>query len=608
MNPHLPDLRRKAAALPLCPGVYLMKDESGKIIYVGKSRKLKNRVSSYFLADRKTPKTQKMVSHVADFDYILCDGEMEALTLENTLIKRYTPHYNIRLKDAKSYPYIKVTAEDYPRVVVTRERRADRGKYFGPYSSSAAAHEAADTVTRVFSLPTCRRVFPRDIGKERPCLYAQMGRCAAPCTGTVPPEAYRELIRGAVGVLSGNVRETREGLMAAMIEAAEGERFELAAHYRDAMAALDRLSDKQKVVGDADENRDVLALFRDDFCMVLAVLSVREGKLIEAHAYLLEKDAEDDDLSTVVTTYYGTPEAVPREVLLSFNLPEETYGLLSDYLSEFSGHRVEVRTPQRGKLRALVDMAMENARDRAAKAREHAEREETVLVTLARLLGLEVVPDRIEMYDISEIGQEHITAAMIVTDGTAFRRSDYRTFRMKTLTHTDDYAAMRETLSRRLAHIGDGTPSLGEVPDLILLDGGVGQVHAVMDILPDFPVKPPVFGLVKDDYHKTRALTDGENEISIATEKSVYAFLYRLQEEVHRVAVRATMGAKTKTLRRSALEDIPGIGAVKAKKLLARMKYTALKTATVADMTAAGIPASDAARVYAYFHKEDTQT
>lgn len=606
MNPHLPDLRRKAAALPLCPGVYLMKDESGKIIYVGKSRKLKNRVSSYFLADHKTRKTQKMVSHVADFDYILCDGEMEALTLENTLIKRHTPHYNIRLKDAKSYPYIKVTAEDYPRVVVTRERKNDRGKYFGPYSSSAAAHEAADTVTRVFSLPTCHRSFPRDIGRERPCLYAQMGRCAAPCTGAVPPEAYRELIRGAIGVLSGNVRGTRAALESAMLEAAEAERFELAAHYRDAMAALDRLSDKQKVVGDADEDRDVLALYRDDFCMVLAVLSVREGKLIEAHAYLLEKDAEDEDLSTVVTTFYGTPEAVPREVLLSFDLPEETYGLLSDYLTKFSGHRVEVRTPQRGKLRSLVDMALENARDRAAKAREHAEREETVLVNLARLLGLEVVPERIEMYDISEIGQEHITAAMIVTDGTAFHRSDYRTFRMKTLTHADDYAAMQETLSRRLTHIGDGSPSLGDAPDLILLDGGAGQVHAVLELLPDFPGMPPVFGLVKDDYHKTRALTDGENEISIATDRSIYAFLYRLQEEVHRVAVRATMGAKSKTLRRSALEDIPGIGAAKAKKLLSCMKYTALKTATVAEMTAAGISGADAARVYAYYHKEDT--
>ena len=608
MNPHLPDLRRKAAALPLCPGVYLMKDENGNILYVGKSRKLKNRVSSYFLSDKKTPKTQKMVSRVADFDYILCDGEMEALTLENTLIKRYTPHYNIRLKDAKSYPYIKVTSEDYPRVVVTRERRADRGKYFGPYSSSAAAHEVADTVTRVFSLPTCRRVFPRDIGKERPCLYAQMGRCAAPCTGEVPPEAYRALVRGAVGVLSGNVRETRGALETAMTAAAEAERFELAAHYRDAMTALDRLSEKQKVVGDAEENRDVLALHRDDFCMVLAVLSVREGKLIEAHAYLLASDAEDEDLSTVVTTYYETPEAVPHEVLLSFALPEEVCSLLSDYLSGFSGHRVEVRTPQRGRLRSLVDMALENARDRAAKARAHAEREETVLIDLARLLGLEVVPTRIEMYDVSEIGQEHITAAMIATDGTAFLRSDYRTFRMKTLTHQDDYAAMREALARRLSHIGDGSPSLGEAPDLILLDGGVGQVRAVLDILPDFPQNPPVFGLVKDDYHKTRALTDGENEISIATNKSVYAFLYRLQEEVHRVAVRATMGAKSKTLRRSALEDIPGIGAKKAKALLSRMKYTVLKHATVADMTAAGIPASDAARVYAYFHKEDLPT
>lgn len=606
MNPHLDALRRKAAALPLTPGVYLMKDEGGKIIYVGKSRKLRNRVGSYFSTEHKTRKTEKLVAHIADFDYILCDGEMEALTLENTLIKRYAPHYNIRLKDAKSYPYIKITNEAYPRLVVTRERRDDRGRYFGPYASASAAHEAADTIARVFSLPTCRRVFPRDIGRERPCLYAQMGRCVAPCTGQVAEDAYRELVRGAAGVLSGNIRRTRDALEAAMLAAAEEEQYERAAHYRDAMAALDRLSDRQKVVGDAHEERDVLALYRDDFCAVLAVLSVREGKLIEARPYLLTDAADDADLSTVVTTYYEDPAAVPRELLLSFPLGEEDIALLSAYLSDFSGHRVDVRVPQRGKPRALVEMALENAREKAEKARAHAEREETVLVTLARLMRLEVVPERIEMYDISELGQEHITAAMIVTAGTAFRRSDYRTFRMKTLTHADDYAAMRETLSRRLAHVGDGSPSLGEMPDLILLDGGVGQVHAVQEVLAQLPHRPPVFGLVKDDYHKTRALTDGEHELSIASERGVYAFLYRLQEEVHRVAVRATMGAKSRTLRRSALEDVVGIGAVKAKKLLSHMKFSALKVATVEEMLAAGISRADAERVYAHYHKEDT--
>lgn len=607
MNPHLTELRRKAAALPLCPGVYLMKDKDGEIIYVGKSRKLKNRVSSYFQSDRKTYKTEKMVSHVADFDYILCDGEMEALTLENTLIKKYTPRYNIRLKDAKSYPYIKVTAEDYPRVVVTRERKADRGRYFGPYSSSAAAHEVADTVSRIFSLPTCRRVFPRDIGRERPCLYAQMKRCVAPCTGGVTLERYHALIRAAEGVLAGNLRETRASLTASMTEAAEREQFELAAHYRDCLAALTRLSEKQKVVGDADENRDVLALWQDDLCAVLAVLSVRDGKLHEKREYLLTDNAlEGDDYSSLVSAFYETPDAVPPEVLVSFEEDEETEGVLSRYLSELSGHRVEVRTPKKGKLKALVDMAMTNAKERADRYRAETETEEKVLVTLARLLGLEVVPTRIEVYDISEIGEEYITAGMIVTRGTSLLRSDYRTFRMKTLTGVDDYAAMRETLSRRLAHIGDGSPSLGELPDLILLDGGAGQVNAVKGILDGFSVKPPVFGLVKDDFHKTRAITDGERELSIAREQEVYVFLYRLQEEVHRVAVRATMGAKRKTLKHSALEAVPGIGPAKAKNILAKMKFSSLKTASVDEMVQAGIGEKDAARVYAYYHKEDT--
>lgn len=610
VNPILTELRRKANALPACPGVYLMKDESGKVIYVGKSRKLKNRVTSYFSSDHAdAPKTARMVSHVRDFDYILCDGEMEALTLENTLIKKYTPHYNIRLKDAKSYPYLKLTAEDYPRIVVTRERKSDRGHYYGPYSSSAAAHDVADTVTRIFSLPTCRRVFPRDIGRERPCLYAQMGRCVAPCTGQVSREDYLALTRAAEGVLAGNIRDARVSLTASMERAAEAEQFELAAHYRDCIAALERLTEKQKVVGDAGENRDVLALWRDDACAVLAVLAVRDGKLHEKREYLLDPDASEDDLSTLVSTYYDRRETLPREVLLSFSLEEEAYTPLSNYLSEFSGHRVEVRTPKRGRGRALADMAMENAKERAARYRDESVREERVLVLLAKLLGLEAVPERIEIYDISEIGQEHITAAMVVTRGTAFLRSDYRTFKMKTLSGVDDCAAMRETLSRRLSHIGDGSPSLGETPDLILLDGGAGQVHAVQQILDDFPVKPPVFGLVKDDFHKTRAVTDGENELSIAQERSVYMFLYRLQEEVHRAAVRATMGAKRKTLSRSALEDIPGIGPAKAKKLLSLMKFSSLTAATRDEMVAAGISPSDAQRVFDYFHpKEESDT
>ncbi len=610
MNPHLPALRAKAATLPLCPGVYLMKNADGEIIYVGKSRKLKNRVSSYFIGDNHNYKTRKMVSHVADFDYILCDGEMEALALENTLIKRHTPHYNIRLKDAKSYPYLKVTAGEYPRIIVTRERSSDKGKYYGPYASASAAREVADTLTRIFSLPTCRRVFPRDIGRERPCLYAQMGRCIAPCTGQVDHTHYLSLIRAAEGVLAGNIRDTEAHLTATMLQAAEEEKFELAAHYRDAITALHSLTDKQKVVGDADENRDVFALHTDETCGVLAVLIVREGKLVNKHEFLFSAASltEAEDTTALLTSYYDGSAAIPREILTDFSLPEEDAAAVGDYLSRAAGHRVTVRTPKRGKLRELADMALTNARERARLWQTETRRRDETMDSLASLLGLARAPRRIEAYDISEIGSEHITAAMAVTDGTKFKNSDYRTFRMKTLNGVDDYAAMRETLTRRLSHIGDGTASLGETPDLILLDGGVGQVNAVKEVLTELCLDIPLFGMVKDDFHKTRALTDGEHEISIAHEQAIYVFVYSLQEEVHRIAVRATMGAKRRTLRRSSLEDIRGIGPAKAKKILSHMPISRLRNADIEEMTAAGISATDAARIYQHYHTEDTDT
>ena len=606
-NPRLLALRQKALSLPLAPGVYLMKDSHGHIIYVGKSRKLKNRVSSYFVKEHAHYKTAKMVAQVADFDYILCDTEMEALTLENTLIKKHTPKYNILLKDDKSYPYIKVTNEVYPRLIVTRDRILDGGKYYGPYASASAAKEVVDTLSRIFSLVSCRRVFPRDIGKERPCLYAQMGRCIAPCKGDVTPETYGELVRGAKGVLAGNIRKTEAALTDLMMQAAEREQFELAAHYRDAIAGLQHLQEKQKVVGDADENRDIFALWQDDICGVLAVLSVREGKLQNKQEFLFSASAltGEEDLSALITTFYEGAAHIPPEVLVTQELVKDEYTLLSQYLSEKALRKVVVKTPQKGTLKQLTAMAMANAEERAKRYQSEMERESGVMKRLGEILGLATPPRRVEAYDISEIGQEHITAAMVVTiDGKA-KNSDYRTFRMKTLSGVDDYAAMRETLTRRLSHLGDGSASLGETPDLILLDGGVGQVNVVKEVLHDMGLSIPVFGMVKDDYHKTRALTSGDCEISIALEQAVYVYVYKLQEEVHRVAVRATMGAKTKTLKRSVLENIKGIGPKKAKQILAKMKLTTLKTASIQEMVEAGISKTDATSIYLYFHKEE---
>ncbi|MBP5617879.1 MAG: excinuclease ABC subunit UvrC, partial [Clostridia bacterium] len=465
-------LREKAAALPLCPGVYLMKDADGTVIYVGKSRHLKNRVSSYFVDTDHGPKTARMVARVEDFDTILCDTEMEALTLENTLIKRYSPRYNIKLKDAKSYPYLKITAEAWPRVVVTRRRVSDGGSYFGPYRSSATAYSALETVSSIFGLPTCRRVFPRDIGRDRPCLYRQMGHCCAPCVPDIDREAYLTLIASAKNVLRGHTREAETELRRRMEAASDELLFELAAHYRDSIAALSRLGEKQKVVSDERAERDVFALWEGPVSGALAVLQVREGKLLykNEYAYTASELTDGADLAGLLLDYYGDGADVPREILLDREIEAEDREALEELLAGSCGHRVEVRTPKRGDARKLVEMAAENARHHAETKKEGGENRERTLARLAALLGLEVLPARIEAYDISNLGREFATCSMVVWEDGAPKRGDYRTFRIRTTDGQDDYGAMREALSRRLDHIGEGSPSLGVCPDLILLD------------------------------------------------------------------------------------------------------------------------------------------
>ena len=605
-NPCLPALREKAATLPLSPGVYLMRDKEGTVIYVGKSRKLKNRVTSYFVGNDHPIKTARMVSRVADFDYILCDGEMEALTLENTLIKQHAPKYNVKLKDAKSYPYIKISRGDYPSLTVTRERKDDKGRYFGPYRSSATAHEALDAVKRVFSLPTCRRSFPEEIGKERPCIYDQMGRCVAPCRNGISAEEYRALVKCAGWVLEGNVADTERELTEEMKRAAEREEYEIAAKYRDRIAALHRLSDRQKVVSDASVSRDVFALWEDDLCGVFAVLNVRAGKLLNKNEYLFSAGeiAEGNDVTGLLLRYYSEIGDYPREVLTDFPLDPEDCAVLSELFSREAKRAVSVRVPKRGELRELCDMAQANARQRAERYRAESAREEGTLVSLSSLLGLEVLPERIEAYDVSNLGSEHITASMAVFENGKPKRSDYRTFKIRTTDGVDDYGAMREALTRRLSHIGDGSPSLGDAPDLILLDGGVGHVRAGRAALSEAGREDiPIFGMIKDDFHKTRAMTDGENEISFARRQVVYVLIYRIQEEAHRVAVSSVMRAKSKTLTRSSLEAIPGIGPAKARRLLSA--FGSLRALSAAEETAiaavGGISERDAKAVFDHF-------
>ena len=600
-------LRDKANSLPESPGVYIMKNSDGEIIYVGKSKKLKNRVTTYFTGNNHSPKTARMVSLVADFDYIVCGTEIEALTLENVLIKKHSPKYNIKLKDAKSYPYIKVTDEAYPRIFVTRERKSDKARYFGPYQSASFAHMALETVVKIFGLYTCRRSFPKDIGRERPCIYRDMGRCVAPCAGGITGEEYRALVKCAEWVLDGNIKGTVSSLTREMELAAEDMEFERAAQLRDSIKALGALVEKQKVVADEKVMRDVFAVYIGETESVLSILSVRGGALVNKNQFVLSLAdfSSEDDAVSLIADYYDTAGNIPREIMLDFDLSEDDISLLSEYLTLSAPYKVTVRVPSRGDGRKLCDMALENAKETARQNRLAIEREDKSVKRLAELLALSEIPKRIEAYDISNFGNESIFASMVVYCDGKLKKSDYRSFAIKTTDGQDDYGSMREALKRRLSHIGDGTLSLGTSPDLILLDGGIGHVCAIKDLFSELDVDIPVFGMVKDEYHKTRAITDGREEISIAREMSVYTFVYNLQEEAHRFALKHSSKDKSKKLTTSSLTKIPGIGEKKAKSLLDAMPYAKIKTASADELSRIkGISEKDAKIINDYFNEK----
>ena len=601
-------LLKKANALPLCPGVYIMKDRSGKVIYVGKSKRLKMRVSQYFQNSEKNVKTAKMVSSVFDFEYILCATEMEALTLENTLIKQYTPRYNINLKDSKSYPYIKITAGEYPKIVVTRSRKNDKGQYFGPYSGMGVALAVTGALNRIFGLPDCKRSFPKDIGKDRPCIYYQMKRCCGVCTGKVSPEEYGKLVKFAGEVLRGNTAKVRRTLEADMLENSENERYEAAARCRDAINALTALGEKQHVVGAPDLDEDVIGFYSDELCSVITALYIRNGALTDREEFCFGADeiAEKSDIAAFICRHYQTREYIPKSVCLSFDAGDEKE-LIKAFLDAKSGRKTEVVTPIRGERKKLCDMADENAREAGKRFCAEAAKTDATLVKLAEMLSLETIPERIEAYDISNFGAEHLTAGMIVYEGGKFKKKDYRLFKIRSVSGTDDYLSMSEAIERRFSHLGDGGGSFAAYPDLILLDGGKGHVSTVKAKLAEMGIDVPVFGMVKDDYHKTRALTTESEEINIAREQRVFVTIYRIQEEVHRFTVSKMEGAKRSTLKHSTLEKINGIGAAKAKVLLAAFGgLNAIKTATESEIAAVkGISKTDAKEIYNYFHNKE---
>ena len=603
------ELLEKANTLPMRPGVYIMKNASGSVIYVGKSRKLKSRVSQYFQNSEKNIKTANMVRQVKDFDYYVCDTEIEALSLENTLIKQYSPKYNIRLKDAKSYPYIKITDEEYPRLVMTRKRNNDGGKYFGPYSGTSTVFSVINTLSTVLGLPTCTRRFPRDVGRERPCLYYQMKKCCGVCTGNISAEEYSEKIRFAADVLRGNTAAVKNELTEKMYDAAEKERFEAAAKYRDTLTALDRLGQKQKVVTAPGSEHDIIALYNDDVCSCISVFYIRDGAVSDKSEYVFGADriVDEKNITAFICELYRVREYIPKSILMSFDIEDADRELLSEYLSGLAQRRVNIRTPERGEMKTLCDMVRDNAAEKAKIYKNEAEKDEKILLRLGELLGLEVYPERIEAYDISNLGHEHITAGMIVTEGTKFKRSDYRSFKIKSVIDgTDDYGSMREALARRFAHLNDGEGSFSQIPDLILLDGGRGHVSVVRELMREMMIDVPVFGMVKDDFHKTRALCTDSEEISIAKENALFVFIYKIQEEVHRFTVAKMSDAKSKTLTKSSLTRINGIGDAKAKILLKAFGgYTGVKKATLDELIATkGISERDARSIVEYFKEK----
>ena len=606
----LAELLLKANDLPVTAGVYIMKDRSGTVIYVGKSRKLKNRVSQYFQNSKKNYKTEKMVSAAEDFEYILCKNEIEALSLENTLIKKYSPKYNIKLKDAKSYPYIKITDEAYPRIVFTRSRKNDRGRYFGPFSGNSTAYAILDILHKFLGIPNCKRKFPQDIGKQRPCIYYQMGQCCGLCTGKLSREDYLSLINCAANILKGNISSSVAMLEEKMMSFAENENFEAAAKCRDTIKSLKSLNEKQSVVASPDVSADIFGFYSDDVASCMSVMYIRDGLVSDKADFVFNNEAITDDeaLSAFLIEHYIDKEYIPKNIILSFDLGEDDIADIEAFLYEKVNRKIIVKKAERGNFKDLANVVKDNASEKIRQLKLQSQKDEGVLISLAQLLMLESVPERIEAYDISNLGSENITAGMVVYKNGHPSKNDYRLFNIKgVIGAPDDYASMQEAIRRRIKHLKEDVgSSFAEYPDLMLIDGGKGHISAVKEVLAEESVDIPVFGMVKDDFHKTRALCTDHEEINIAREQDIFMLIYRIQEEVHRFTVDKVMKSKRSSLTHSSLEKINGIGPAKAKKLLQTLgSLAAVKKATEEELLAVkGISQADASKIYQYFNSK----
>ena len=601
--------------LPLSPGVYIMKNGKGKIIYIGKAKVLKNRVSQYFGSQNThSAKVRKMVENVRDFDYILCQSEFEALILECSLIKQNKPKYNILLKDDKGYSYLEVTNEEWPHMEMVRRKQDDGGTYLGPYLSTFVINESLDAARKIFKLPDCSRTFPCTGAQRRPCLNYHMGYCSAPCAGKISKEEYRESIDEAVRFLRGGSKPYLEELEQRMEEYSTNLEFEKAAEIRDRILAIRKLSEKQKVIFTGTETEDVFALARQAETICLNVLRFTSGMLTGSENYVTAlAEYLENTRSEMLKRYYTAHDNVPSRIVLDG--PCDDQELLEQWLTELAGKKAVIQVPQKGKQFELVNMSKNNAYEKMAQSHRR-KKTDSAVIELGELLGLASPPEFIESYDISHTGGADAVGAMVVfRNGIPYRQS-YRKFIIKEAQGGDDYGSMREVLTRRFnrylkesAELQEGEKPKGfaRLPDLILMDGGLGQVHIAEEVLKELGLKVPVFGMVKDSRHRTRAIASDGGEITIAQSRKVFALVTGIQDEVHRSAITYHHKRHSAVARHSELTDVPGIGPKKSDILLREfVTIDAIRRADIDTLAKTpGISIKDAASIKKYFHYEN---
>lgn len=610
MNPKMKILRKKAMSLPLLPGVYIMKNADGEIIYIGKAKALKNRVSQYFGSQNRHPvKVRKMVENVDRFDYIVTGSEFEALVLECSLIKQHSPKYNILLKDDKGYSYIRISEGEYRKISAVFNKKDDGSEYIGPYLSSYSVRQSVDAANKIFKLPQCNKVFPRDFGKSRPCLNYYISQCCGLCTGKIKKSDYDEAVDGAIAFLKGDSRDIIADLRAKMEKAAEELDFEQAAKLRDRINSIERIKEKQKVVYKSVEEQDVFATADIDGSVCLAVLRFSNGRLFDSEHFFFDDPGDKEGMrSDFITSYYSMRDNIPKRVTLDGEVADRE--LLEQWLSEKKGKKVTVFVPARGEQLEIVNMCRKNAEEKLAIKKGRTGREIAVLDELKDLLGLKKTPEYIESYDISHTAGQDSVAGMIVFKGGKPYRKAYKRFSIKSFDGNDDYRAMNEVLTRRFSEYEkskDSTEGFGKLPDLILLDGGVGQVHAVEPVLREFGLKIPLFGMVKDNRHRTRAISGDGGEIAINSKRQVFTLVSEMQNEVHRFSVAYHHQKHAKRGLSLSLTEIEGVGEKRASALLKYFKtMTAIKNAEVDELSKApGITSAVAQNIYDYYRTKD---